>query len=329
MHFNAMYRLDNLPFTEYTVKLHLIKRNLTFTMYDYKAMAVFVTVVDKGSMQSAADTLQMTPSAVTQSIQKLEMQLNMKLLTRTTRKLSLTEAGEVFYQHAVQIQQTADNAIKSIELLRSQPVGQLNIACATGLMDSLFVNAFKSVFDSHPEFRLNLIFEDKVIDLLEQRIDISLRAGPGVLSDNMIARHIYDFDWAIVAHRNYFAEKGLPQTLDELAKLDWISFSNSRFTSLNLKNGDDTYDISPDYRINCNSLYASRCITMSGLGVSIQPEADVLPALTSGELVQVFCNWKLPPVPLYLVTLQRVQSEKVRIACELIMDYFETLQKKP
>ncbi|WP_373777381.1 LysR family transcriptional regulator [Glaesserella sp.] len=295
-------------------------------MFDYKAMTVFSTVVEQGSMQSAADKLSMTPSAVTQSLQKLESQLKIKLLNRTTRKLSLTEAGEAFYQHAAEMQKSAEEAVKSIELLRSRPTGQLNIACVTGLMDSLLVNAFKSIIDSNPDFRLNVMFEDKVLDLLEQRVDISLRAGPGVLTDTMIARHLYDFEWKIVAHKDYFAEKGMPNNLEQLAKLDWISFSNSRFASLLFKNGSQSIEISPDYRINCNSLYASRRLTMNGLGISIQPDADVQKALASGELIQVFPDWKLPTVPLYLVTLQRVQSEKVRIACELIIDYFEKLK---
>lgn len=296
-------------------------------MYDYKAMSVFASVIAQGSMQGAADKLSMTPSAVTQSIQKLEHQLQIKLLNRTTRKLSLTEAGEVFYQHVQQMQQSAENAIKSVELLRSQPFGQLNIACVTGLMDSLLINMFKSVLDSHPEFHLNLHFEDKITDLLEQRIDISLRSGIGVLTDNMIARHIYDFEWVVVGHRDYFAEKEIPATLDELAKLDWISFSNARFTSLPFKRGEQQQEIFPDYRIHCNSLYASRRLTMSGLGVSIQPAVDVEKALASGELIRIFCDWQLPPVPLYLVTLQRIQSEKIRIACELITHYFEQLKK--
>lgn len=296
-------------------------------MYDYKAMSIFACVVEQGSMQAAANNLSMTPSAVTQSIQKLENQLQIKLLHRTTRKLSLTEAGETFYQHVQQMQKSAENAVKSIDLLRSRPIGQLNIACVTGLMDSLLINMFKSVLDSHPEFHLNLHFEDKVIDLQEQRIDISLRSGIDVLSDDMIARHIYDFEWVIVAHKDYFAEKGLPNTLDELAELDWISFSNARFSSLQLKNGEHRKEIFPDYRIRCNTLYASRRLTMSGLGVSIQPAVDVKKALASGELVQVFYEWQLPSVPLYLVTLQRVQSEKVRIACELISHYFEQLKK--
>lgn len=296
-------------------------------MYDFKAMTVFAAVVEAGSMQAAAEKLAMTPSAVTQAVQKLEKQLNIKLLSRTTRKLSLTEAGESFYQHVSQIQKSAENAVKSVELLRSHPAGQLNIACVTGLMDSLFVKVFKSVLDSHPDFHLNLLFEDRLTDLLDKRIDIALRAGDGVLTDNMIARQVHTFEWKMVAHRDYFQHKPLPKTLEELAKLDWISFSNPRFTTLKLNLRGEVREISPAYRIRCNTLYASRRLTMSGLGISLQPDADVQYSLQNGELVELFPDWKLPPIPLYLITLQRVQSEKVRLACELITRYFEAFKK--
>ena len=220
-----------------------------------------------------------------------------------------------------------EDAMKSVEILRSQPIGKLTIACVTGLTDSLLTSVFKSVLDNHPEFHLNLLFEDKVIDLLEQRVDIALRAGSGVLTDNMIARHIYDFQWAIVAHRNYFENKTFPQDLIELAQLDWINFSNPNFNSLTFNNGNEKQTILPIYRISCNTLYASRRLTMRGLGVSIQPIDDVQTDIASGELIHLFSDWHLPPVPLYLVTLQRIQSEKVRLACELIMDYFEKLKQ--
>lgn len=294
-------------------------------MYDYKAMSVFVTVIESGSMQAAAEKLSMTPSAVTQTIQKLEQQLNIKLLNRTTRKLALTEAGEAFYEHAAQIEKSAENAVKSIELLRSRPSGQLNIACATGLTDSLFVNVFKSVLNNHPDFKLNIIFEDKLTDLQDRRIDIALRAGKDVLADNMIARPVYNFEMVMVASPDYLADKPAIHSLNDIEKLDWISFSNPRFNAIRFYNGNKEQEIRPEYRVHCNTLYASRRLTLSGLGISLQPNADVQQKIEQGELIQLLPEWRLPSSSLYLVTLQRIQSEKVRIASELILDYFKTL----
>lgn len=291
-------------------------------MHDYKAMSVFVTVVECGSMQAAAEKLEMTPSAITQTVQKLEQQLNIKLLNRTTRRLYLTEAGETFYKHAAEIEKSANNAVKSIELLRSSPSGRLNIACVTGLTDNLFVKIFKSMLDDHPDFKLNLIFEDKLTNLAEQQIDIAIRAGEGVLEDHMIARQIHALEWNIVASPDYLANKAFPQDLGALQALDWVGFSHLKHNQLTLTKGEKRVQITPEYRVHCNTLYASRCLTINGLGISIQPNLDVQPMLEKGELIRLFPEWQLPKIPIYLVTLQRVQSEKVRIACELIMDYF-------
>lgn len=297
-------------------------------MYDFKAFSVFACVVEQGSMNLAAQKLAMTPSAISQTIQKLEMQLQMKLLHRTTRKLSLTEAGETFYQHVAQMQKNAENAVKSIDLLRSQPIGRLNITCVSGLMDSYLLNAFKVVLEKHPEFHLNIAFDDRIIDLAEHQVDISLRSGIGVLSDSMIARHIFDFEWVVCASPHYFSQRPLPQTLTELAELDWISFSNERMAKLDFQQGERSQQIVPRYRINANTLYVSRKLTLKGLGVSIQPLEDVRQSLQSGELISLCSEWQLPSTPLYLVTLQRIQSEKVRIACDLISDYFQQLAGK-
>lgn len=297
-------------------------------MHDYKAMSVFVTVVKQGSMQAAATHLKMTPSAVTQTIQKLEQGLKIQLLNRTTRRLYLTEAGEAFYEHAVLMEQSAEKAVKSIEQLRSSPSGQLNIACPTGFTDSLFIQAFKSVLDTYSEFKLNLMFDDKLTNLPDQRVDLAIRGGEGVLNDDMIARHIIDFEWNIVASPDYFCDKTMPETLDDLQNLDWVSFSNPKFTQLHLQKGKQKYTMRPAYRVHCNSLYASRQMTLNALGVSIQPDADVTKLLKKGELIRLFSEWKMPVIPIYLITLQRVQSEKVRIAYELIMEYFKKQQSK-
>lgn len=294
-------------------------------MYDYKAMSVFATVVELGSMQAAADKLFMTPSAVTQTIQKLEGQLKIKLLNRTTRKLSLTEAGEAFYQHVSQLQKTAEEAVKSVEMLRSSPIGQLNITCPTGLTDSLFIKVFQSILANHPEFHLNLSFDDKPLDLVESRIDIAIRAGEKALNDTMIARHLCDLRCVIVAHKDYLVDKTMPDTLEALAELDWINFSNDR-SPLSLMKDEQEFKIQPNYRITANTLYASRRLTLNGLGVSMQPLEDVKNQLASKELIALLPDYKLPVVPLYLVTLQRIQSEKVRIVYELILNYFKQIK---
>lgn len=294
-------------------------------MNDFKAMSVFVTVIEQGSMQAAADKLAMTPSAITQSIQKLEQQLKIKLLNRTTRKLSLTEAGEAFYQHASQMQKSAENAMKSVELLRSSPTGTLKISCPSGLTRSPLIQALKQILEHHPDFNLDLSFKDEAVDLVEERIDIALRVGSRSLEDAMIARHIYDVELAIVAHKDYLARHFVPQTPDEIYQLDWIHFTSLNPEYLQISCSSGKANIKPNYRIRTNTLLASQDLTLQGMGVSIQPVIEIEKELADGTLVRLLPEWDLPRNPMYLVTLQRIQSEKARIAAEVIVDYFTKL----
>ena len=297
-------------------------------MYDFKSMSVFVMVVEQGSMQAAAEKLQMTPSAVTQSLQKLEQQLKIKLLNRTTRKLSLTEAGEVFYQHVRQMQKNAENAVKCVEVLRSDPIGWLNISCPSGFMDSKLLDVLKEIIENHLGFSLNISFSDKNVDLIEEQVDIALRVGTGALHDTMIARHIYDVQFAILGQKDYLSKQKLPDSPEGLSTLDWIHFSPLAPSEIELYQQDKKIKVLPNYRIKTNSLLASRCLTMKGFGISLQPLADLDDELHSKELVKLFPEWHLPSSPLYLVTLQRIQSEKVRIACEAITHYFQQLSAR-
>ncbi|MDG6895664.1 LysR family transcriptional regulator [Volucribacter amazonae] len=295
-------------------------------MYDFKNMLIFIKVVETGSMTKAADQLMMTSPAVTQAIKKLEQQLAIKLFNRTTRKLSLTEAGEVFYQHIVQLQQQADNAMSAVEALRQKPMGQLNIACVTGFLDSVLIQTFKQILDQYPAMNLNLYFDDQVVDLVEQRIDIALRVGTHTLQNNMIAKHLFDIELIVCASPDYLANRPLPKDLKELAQLDWINFRHQPQMSLTFQQQQQQERITPNYRVQCNSLYNSRHLTLNGFGVSMQPKLDVQRYLQQGNLVQLCPDWQLPLYPLYLVRLQRIQSEKVRIICELIQQYFAQLK---
>lgn len=294
-------------------------------MNDFKAMSVFVTVIEQGSMQAAADKLAMTPSAVTQSIQKLEQQLKIKLLNRTTRKLSLTEAGEAFYLHASQMQKSAEEAVKSVELLRSSPTGTLRISCPSGLTRSPLIQALKQILEHHPDFNLELSFKDEAADLVDERIDIALRVGTRSLDDAMIARHLYDVKLAIVAHKDYLARHFIPQTPEEIYQLDWIHFTSLNPEYLQLSCSSGKANIKPNYRIRTNTLLASQDLTLQGMGISIQPMIEIEKELANGTLVQLLPEWELPKNPMYLVTLQRIQSEKARIAAEVIVDYFSKL----
>ena len=224
------------------------------------------------------------------------------------------------------MQKSAENALKSVELLRSSPIGTLRISCPSGLTRSPFIQALKLILEEHSDFNMDLSFKDEAVDLIEERIDIALRIGTRALEDNMIARHIYDVKLAIVAHKDYLEKHFVPQTPDEFYQLDWIHFASLDPDYLQLSSHLGKAHIKPNYRIKTNTLLASRDLTLQGLGISLQPILEIEKELADGTLVQLLPEWELPKNPMYLVTLQRMQSEKVRKAVQAIVDYFERLK---
>jgi len=146
-------------------------------MEQLKRMALFATVVDRGSMVGAAEVLGMTASAVSQQIRKLEESTQVSLLHRTTRKLTLTEAGASFYESCAQVLALAEQAEQRLAELRDAPVGELRIAAPVGLPGKLLSEALAPLLRAHPGLSLRLFFHDEMIDLIERRIDLAIRVG--------------------------------------------------------------------------------------------------------------------------------------------------------
>ncbi|WP_134634247.1 LysR family transcriptional regulator, partial [Pseudomonas aeruginosa] len=161
-------------------------------MDSLKGMAIFATVVDKGSMAAAAQSLGMTPSAVSQQIRKLESRAQVTLLHRTTRRLTLTEAGEAFYRSCAQMLAIAEEAERRLGEWRDAPVGELRLAAPVGFSGTLITQALKPLLENHRQLRLQLFFQDERIDLVAERIDLAIRVGN--LSDSsLVARHLGDW----------------------------------------------------------------------------------------------------------------------------------------
>ena len=176
-------------------------------MEQLKRMALFATVVDRGSMLGAAEVLGMTASAVSQQIRKLEESTQVSLLHRTTRKLTLTEAGASFYESCAQVLALAEQAEQRLAELRDAPVGELRIAAPVGLPGKLLSEALAPLLRAHPGLSLRLFFHDEMIDLIERRIDLAIRVGQQDDS-SLVARQVADWRMLLCAAPAYLARCG-------------------------------------------------------------------------------------------------------------------------
>ncbi|MDF3865119.1 LysR family transcriptional regulator [Pseudomonas denitrificans (nom. rej.)] len=289
-------------------------------MDNLRGMAVFATVVARGSMAAAAEALGMTPSAVSQQIRKLEAHAQVTLLHRTTRKLTLTEAGEAFYRSCAQMLAIAEEAEQRLGEWREAPVGELRLAAPVGFSGKLITEALRPLLENHRQLRLQLFFHDEQIDLIEQRIDLAIRVGS--LSDSsLVARHLAEWNNVICAAPAYLRRMPAIDHPQQLQGVDWLSLNTVAHQAyLNFSGpGGESCKLRLEARVAANSMIALRQFTLDGLGVSAQPEPEVHEALEEGRLVRLLPEWTLPPFGIYAVTPRRdAQPAKVKVAIEAL-----------
>jgi len=288
-------------------------------MEQLKRMALFATVVDRGSMVGAAEVLGMTASAVSQQIRKLEESTQVSLLHRTTRKLTLTEAGASFYESCAQVLALAEQAEQRLAELRDAPVGELRIAAPVGLPGKLLSEALAPLLRAHPGLSLRLFFHDERIDLIERRIDLAIRVGQQDDS-SLVARHVADWRMLLCAAPAYLARCGLVEDPQQLLGLDWLSLSTDRWQQVTLYGpGGAQQRLRIESRVACNNILSVRQFTLAGMGVSVQPEPEVREQLASGQLLALLPAWQPAPIGIHLVTPRRdAQPAKVRYAIEAL-----------
>ncbi|MEA3114161.1 MAG: hypothetical protein QOG58_3960, partial [Caballeronia sp.] len=201
------------------------------------AMETFVTVVDAGSFSAAARRLKLGQPAVSKAIAQLEEHLGARLLLRSTRGLAPTDAGQRFYEHARRAIDEADQAEQSVRESSDGLSGRLRIGAAVTFARLHVLPALKTFLDQHPKLSIDIILDDRSVDLLEQGVDVALRMGS--LDDStMTARRILRGRRLVVGTPRYFAEAGIPKTPAELSRHQAIVYS--------LRGGGESWSFSRD-----------------------------------------------------------------------------------
>lgn len=293
-------------------------------MDQLKRMAVFAEVVATGSLSAAARQLQMTPSAVSQHLRQLESALGLALLHRSTRKLTLTEAGERYIEGCRAMVAAARSADQALARHRDEPEGELRIAAPIG-MGGLLAQALAPL-RQHPKLTLRLLLDDALIDLIEERVDIALRAG-NLPDSSLVARKLGSMAAQMCAAPAYLAERGWPQQPQDLAAHDWLggrpSASGDETLLLHNSVGEEVA-VQVHSRAYASQVTALHALCVAGWGISVVVSDDDRRALLDGRLLPVLPTWQLPALPIYAITPRRSeQPAKVRHALTLLTAHFE------
>nr|WP_199040662.1 LysR family transcriptional regulator [Dyella sp. ASV24] len=270
--------------------------------YRFGDIAAFVAAVRSGSFTAAATGLGLTRSAVGKSIARLESQLGVRLLHRTTRKLSLTDEGSVVYERWRQILEELEDVDATMALRRSRPTGTLRLITPPSFGQRHIMPVIHDYLKQWPELRAELWFTDRFVDLIEEGFDIALRIGPPKHDSLILTRTVAWQQFIVCASPEYLASRGAPMTPVELADHDTIVYINAerpRPWRLQTENGPFLYE-GPG-RINIDNSEAVRESALAGFGLAHLANYVIGDDLRTGKLVEVLRAYRPPPDPIRLV----------------------------
>jgi LysR family transcriptional regulator for bpeEF and oprC len=295
-------------------------------MDQIQAMRIFVRVVEAGTFTRAADSLDLPKGTVTKHIQALEARLRVKLLNRTTRRVTVTPDGAAYFERAARLINDFDDLEGSMANAQASPKGRLRIDVGTSVASQVIIPALWSFCDRYPDIQVDLGASDRTVDLIGDNVDCVIRAGD-LVDQSLVARRIGNLPWVTVASPAYLQRHGTPAHPDELEKkhlvIGFFMGSTRRTYPHAFRKGDAQMEVAGPYRLSVNDGNAHMAAVLAGFGVTQTLSFAAAPRLASGELVEVLADWAPPPLPVHVVyPPNRHLSPKVRAFVDWAAELF-------
>jgi LysR family transcriptional regulator AphB len=279
-------------------------------MLDLNDVALFVQVVKAGSFAEAARRAGIPSNTASRRIQQLEEQLGLRLLHRSTRRLTLTDAGEALYARCAEQVDDLSAAAADLAGGSQSPSGKVRVAAAADFFNWFPLEWVNEFLAANPGIRLEFVLSDSKADLVAEGIDVAIRSGKS-LEPTLIARRLGGSRALLVASPAYLSARGTPATLDELIAHDCIAMpTNAGRTAWRLDGPDGPVEVTVSGRFHANSAQVLVNAALAGMGIGLLPEIMVAPHLRAGRLVEVLPGFGIDGIDLYLVYLSRRQQPR-------------------
>lgn len=293
-------------------------------MVDLNSLAVFASVVDAGSFTGGAKALGLPKGSVSRKISRLETSLGVRLLNRTTRKLSLTDVGRAYYEQCRNGLAELDAASQLVRDTQSTPMGVIRISAPADSGRGGMGNWIEEYLRRYERTKIELVLTDEFVDLVEQRIDLAFRSGP-LMDSSLVARKLAPSYRLLCASPEYLNRRGQPASLDDLREHDCIVHGDS-VTGANwhLRGPEGDVGVGVKARIAAGNIgFVQRC-ALSGLGIALIPEAVVRDDIRARRLINVLDGYSSPSVGLYAIyPSNRHLSVNVRAFLDLVVEMME------
>ncbi|MEO9656019.1 LysR family transcriptional regulator [Marinomonas sp.] len=290
-------------------------------MKNWEAMEAFIEVVRQGSFSAAASQLNVSPSHISRLITQLESELSCTLLFRTTRRIRLSEAGELYYQHCRGLPETLSSAEEVVSTLNQAPVGAFKMTCATTFGERFIAPVMNDFLISHPKIELDLHLTNREVDIIEEGYDLAIRMG-SLKDSSHLSRRLCDREEFLCASKEYVAQHGVPHTLAELSKHHCLSGSKNYW--LFQQNGQRK-EVKTQSTWRSNSGPALLDAVRKGLGIAQLPDYYVKEDLASGQLIALLPQYQYPYSGVWLVYPKvRHSSPKLQHICDYLIQHIQT-----
>ncbi|MCC2594853.1 LysR family transcriptional regulator [Pusillimonas sp. MFBS29] len=291
----------------------------------FDAMQAFARVVETGSFTKAAETLHMSRTSVTQLIQQLEARLQVKLLNRTTRKVKVTADGAAYYERVLRLLADMDDAETSLSSASAITRGTLRVDVPSPFASLILVPALHAFQEKYPGIQLHLGVSDRVVDLIDENVDCVIRGG-NVANLSLVARHVGDLQMGVYAAPSYLAAAGMPSRPQDLEDahhriVGFVWTRNRRVLPCVLSRNAESVTLQGRYSLAVDDGNAYLAAGLAGLGIVWMPTYMAGTPVERGELIPLFRDWQLAPMPMYLAfPPNRHVSTKLRVFIDWVIE---------
>lgn len=290
----------------------------------FEAMRVFCSVIEAGGFAPAAERLGLSTSAVSRHVAQLEAHLNVRLLNRTTRRMSPTEEGFAYFERCTQLLVDLEETEASVAGEALRPRGRLRLTAPIALATLRLAPAFAAFSRQYPDITLDIQLSDNVADFAEEGLDLAIRVGR-VGSENLVARHVGETELLVAAAPDYLARAGTPSSPDDLTQHDCLTYTYASIGnqwSFEEKAGN-TISTRIGGPINANNGMLLAEIAAAGGGIALAPCFILQPLIDTGRLQRILADWSTPRLPIHAVyPTRRHLSAKVQAMTAFLTEWF-------
>ena len=289
-----------------------------------KGMSVFTRVVELGSFTAASQQLQMSVSAVSQIVARLEDELQVKLLNRSTRSLGLTEAGKIYFQGCRRMLSEAQQVHEQLYAFNNTPIGTLRIGSSSTMAQNVLATMTAEMLKEHPGLTVNLVTGIPAPDLIADGLDLVLRVG-ALQDSSLFSKRVGSMPMVVCAAKSYLAQHGTPENPADIGHFSWLEYSVRPDNDFELTSPQGTTTrLSPRGRFATNDSQTLIRWLKAGTGIAYVPLMWIIDEINNGEVEILFAHYQSVPRPVYAVYTQKDKLPlKVQVCINYLTDYFD------